>query len=135
MDIHGNQEKFLVYATHKKVVGLIKLPLDGNPTKTMGLIAHPNDVVDICVSSDGQYLFTTGGKDLAINMWKVDVGPIDRAVAQGGEGIEPFINMIEGGRDGQTYQDMKDFFYYAMIRSKDEDTTRKRKLDGTVPLD
>jgi hypothetical protein len=33
------------------------------------------------------------------------------------------------------YQDMKDFFYYSMIRSKDENTTKTRKLDGTVPLD
>ena len=53
----------------------------------------------------------------------------------GGEGIEPFINLIEGGREGQTYQDMKDFFYYSMIRSKDENTTKTRKLNGTVPLD
>ena len=30
---------------------------------------------------------------------------------------------------------MKDFFYYSQIRSKDEDTTKTRKLDGTVPLD
>jgi len=29
---------------------------------------------------------------------------------------------------------MKDFFYYSMIRSKDEDTTKTRKLNGTVPL-
>jgi Ca2+-binding EF-hand superfamily protein len=30
---------------------------------------------------------------------------------------------------------MKDFFYYSMIRSKEESTTKTRKLDGTVPLD
>lgn len=30
---------------------------------------------------------------------------------------------------------MKDFFYYSMIRSKDENTTKTRKLNGTVPLD
>jgi len=29
---------------------------------------------------------------------------------------------------------MKDFFYYSMIRSKDENTTKTRKLNGTVPL-
>jgi hypothetical protein len=52
----------------------------------------------------------------------------------GGEGIEPFINLIEGGREGQNFADMKDFFYYSMIRSKDENTTKTRKLDGTVPL-
>ena len=30
---------------------------------------------------------------------------------------------------------MKDFFYYSMIRSKDENTTKTRKLNGTVPLE
>ena len=29
---------------------------------------------------------------------------------------------------------MQDFFYYSMIRSKDEDTTKTRELDETVPL-
>lgn len=46
--------------------------------------------------------------------------PIDNAIMMGGEGIEPFINLIEGGRDGQTFQDMKDFFYYSMVKSKTE---------------
>ena len=30
---------------------------------------------------------------------------------------------------------MKDFFYYSMIRSKDENTTKTRKLNGTVPVE
>jgi len=53
----------------------------------------------------------------------------------GGEGIEPFIRLIEGGREGQTFQDMNDFFYYSMIRSKKENTTKTRKLEGQVPVD
>ena len=44
------KDKYLVYSTNKKVIGLIKLPMDGNPNKTMGLIAHPDDVTDICCS-------------------------------------------------------------------------------------
>ena len=43
--------------------------------------------------------------------------------------------MIEGGREGQTFQDMNDFFYYSMIRSKKENTTKTRKLGGQVPVD
>ena len=70
-----------------------------------------------------------------MNKWSIDVTPIDNAIIMGGEGIEPFINLIEGGRDGQTFQDMKDFFYYAMVKSKTEDTTKTRKLDGRVPID
>ena len=37
---HGH----LVYATAERVVGIVKLPLDGNPHKAMGLIAHPGEV-------------------------------------------------------------------------------------------
>lgn len=79
-------------------------------------------------------MFTCGGTDLCVNKWSIDVTPIDNAIIMGGEGIEPFINLIEGGRDGQTFQDMKDFFYYAMVKSKTEDTTKTRKLDGKVPI-
>lgn len=68
-------------------------------------------------------------------MWQVDVGPIELAISLGGEGIEPFIQLIEGGAEGQTYQDINDFFYYAMIRSKNENTMKTRKLEGRVPVE
>ena len=70
-------KQYLLYSTNKKVIGLIQLPLDGNPHKTMGLIAHPDEVQDICASADGKYVFTCGGSDLAVNMWHVDVSPIE----------------------------------------------------------
>lgn len=46
-----------------------------------------------------------------------------------------FANLLEGGQEGQTLRDLKDFFYYSQIRSKDEHTTKARKLDGRVPLE
>ena len=50
------------YATHDKVVGLMQLPLDGNPAKVMGLIAHPGEVSDLAVSWDGKCVLTAGGR-------------------------------------------------------------------------
>jgi cilia- and flagella-associated protein 251 len=45
LDQHAqNSKQYLLYQTAKKVIGLIQLPLDGNPHKTMGLIAHPDEV-------------------------------------------------------------------------------------------
>jgi hypothetical protein len=44
------------------------------------------------------------------------------------------MNLLEGGKKGQTYQDMQFFFYYAQIKSQDEDTTEHRNLTGSVPL-
>lgn len=66
------QDKYLAYATKDKVVGIIKLPLDGNPNKTMGLIAHPDKIVGIASTSDGKHFFSSGGDDYAINVWNVD---------------------------------------------------------------
>lgn len=36
-------------------MGLIKTPIDGNPNKTMGLIAHPGKIADFCVSTTSHY--------------------------------------------------------------------------------
>lgn len=103
LSIPNIEEKYLIYSTPEKVIGLIKMPLDGNPNKTMGLIAHPKQITDFCASSDGRYLFTCGGDDLSVKMWSIDVNPIEQAIEFGGRGIEPFINLIEGGRDGQIF--------------------------------
>ncbi len=154
-------EQYLAYATESKVIGLIKLPLDGNPHKTMGLIAHSGKIADICVSNDGKYLFTCGGKvlipykkqeeskkskpndeellkcvqdDYSVGMWLIDKIPIEQGVAMGGDGVEPFLSLIEGRKEGQTYKDIVDYFFYSQILSKNEDTTKIRKLDGRVPL-
>lgn len=77
LTVQGQDEKYLVYSTHKKVIGLVKMPLTGNPNKTMGLIAHPTEIADFCTSADGNYLFTCGGDDLSVKMWHIDVNPIE----------------------------------------------------------
>jgi hypothetical protein len=37
-----------------KVVGLCAFPLDGDPHKAMGLIAHPGEVSALAVTYDGR---------------------------------------------------------------------------------
>lgn len=36
--------KLMAYSTQEKVIGLIKLPMDGRPDKSMGVIAHSGEV-------------------------------------------------------------------------------------------
>lgn len=38
----------------------------------MGLIAHPGEISSLSVSGDGNYLMTAGGKDLTVNVWKIN---------------------------------------------------------------
>lgn len=110
------------------------LPVDGNPYKVMGVIGHPNEIQDIKPAKNLDYIITTGGKDFTINGWKYNINPLLDSVANGGEGIDPFLTLLEGGRDGLMYQDMVNFFYYAQIKSKDENTTKYRVLTDNVSL-
>lgn len=129
------EDQFMLYATHEKVLGLVQLPLDGNPNKCMGLIAHPGQIAAISVDYQGQYAFTCGGSDLTVNQWLIDPQPVASASVMGGAGIEPFVKLLDGGEDGDFFSDMQDYFYYSQIRSQDEDTTRARLLDGTIPVE
>lgn len=127
---------FLVYGTNEKVVGLVMLPLDGNPDAAMGLIAHPGEVSAIAASCDGRYLVTAGGNDMCVNLWAVDTTPLETLVAaSGGTGsIDPYVALLEGGREGEFYQEICDFFTYAQLRGQGEDSTSPRRNTGKVPL-
>lgn len=48
------------------------MPFDGNSHKMMGLIAHPGEISSLSVSGDGNYLITAGGRDLTVNVWKIN---------------------------------------------------------------
>jgi cilia- and flagella-associated protein 251 len=56
-----------------QVVGLVKLGLDGNPEKSMGLIAHPREVTALVPTHDGRFVVTAGGSDMTVNLWQVCV--------------------------------------------------------------
>merc|ERR1711977_517647 len=129
------EDQFMLYATYEKVLGLVQLPLDGNPNKCMGLIAHPGQIASISVDYQGKYAFTCGGSDLTVNQWLIDPQPASCASMLGGSGIEPFVKLLDGGEDGKFFSDMKDYFYYSQILSQTENTTKARTLDGTIPVE
>ena len=54
-------KQYCVYTTPEKVVGMVRLPLDGNPNSCMGLIAHAGPVAAAVISYDGSMVLTTGG--------------------------------------------------------------------------
>lgn len=146
----------LGYATNEKVIGLILLPIDGNPNKTMGLIAHPNEITDIKVSNDGKYLFTSGGNDATVNMWSIDIqalvntsennnnkdqqqqqqegqkGQIGQQQSSGNK--NPYIALLEGGNNGEFYHEILDYFYFSQLRAQGEDTTDGRTITGQIPI-
>lgn len=53
-------------------MGIIKLPLNGNPNNSIGLISNPGKINHICSTRDGKYILTAGDVDLSLNIWKID---------------------------------------------------------------
>ena len=111
-------QRHVAYATRDKVVGLLKLPLDGNPNKGMGLVAHPGEVSAMAVSWDGAHLLTAGGAALAIHMWSVAPAALEPTIAAGGGGLAPHLSLLDGGAGGTHHQEMRDYFYYAQLRAQ-----------------
>ena len=67
----------MAYATKEKVVGIIRLPLEGNPNQTMGLIAHSEEITGLSATQDGKLLFPSGHDDFAVNIWQVNVSALE----------------------------------------------------------
>lgn len=134
--------QYLAYSTSEKVIGLVKMPLDGNPYKSMGLIAHPGEVSSFAVSHDGDFLLSAGGSDMTVNIWAISTSVIESAcitaaaqnIPDVAAGLVPFLPLLQGGHEGALYEELVDFFYYAQLRCQGEDTTSPRRADGLVPL-
>ncbi|NXN24339.1 CF251 protein, partial [Nycticryphes semicollaris] len=129
-----SQKYYLAYITKNKV-GLQILPVDGNPHKSSAFICHPNGVSDLATSYDGRYIFTAGGDDCTVMRWEVNLNALDAAASLGGEDLIPFYNLLDGGREGEFFRELEDYFYYAQLRSHGIDALETRQVSTHIPLE
>jgi len=114
----------------------VKLPLDGNPAKAMGLIAHPTAISSVAISGDGRFVITAGGADKCVNIWQVSTKALEMKIeeaevkADGQGSASMYAELI----DPDTKNDLIDYFYYAQLRTQGEDSTEEREVTGTIPL-
>lgn len=137
-------EQCLVYGTKEKVIGLVQLPLLGDPCASTGVLAHPGLIQNMAISFDGQYVFTAGGEDQSVLQWSIDGTKImppsemeaaaDAALSGCHVLLDHLITSIEGGPEGELMKEVVDYFYYAQIRAQGEETTAKRELLGAIPF-
>jgi len=125
--------RYLAYTTYDKV-GLIILPLDGNPHKSIALIGHPGEVHNLVCSHDGKHIFTCGGADTTVLMWKVDVHALEATASLGGEGLVPFYSLLEGGREGDLFAELETYFYYSQIRNQGIEAMEQRAIHTEISL-
>ncbi|XP_078523672.1 cilia- and flagella-associated protein 251 [Lissotriton helveticus] len=132
-DIDDPSKGYLAYITDDKV-GLQMLPVDGNPHTSSALICHPAGVANLVCSCDGAYVFTAGGKDCTVLMWETNLQALEAAASLGGHDLVPFYGLLDGGRDGEFFREMEDYFYYALLRSQGVDTMEPRQVSTRIPL-
>eukprot|EP00599_Poterioochromonas_sp_BG-1_P007632 CAMPEP_0173138452 /NCGR_PEP_ID=MMETSP1105-20130129/3699_1 /TAXON_ID=2985 /ORGANISM="Ochromonas sp., Strain BG-1" /LENGTH=858 /DNA_ID=CAMNT_0014051051 /DNA_START=306 /DNA_END=2882 /DNA_ORIENTATION=- len=123
-----------IFSTHHRIIGVGHFPLDGNPEKTMGIVAHPGEITSIAVSFDGKFVFSAGGSDLTVNMWNLFEEYPD-LTDQSNNSILPYLQLLEGGPYGELHQNLIDYFYYCQLRHGGEDTLDTRFLSGKIPLE
>nr|XP_034188780.1 cilia- and flagella-associated protein 251-like isoform X1 [Osmia lignaria] len=124
---------YIIFATEKEI-GLQIYPFDGNPYKILGMIGHPRKVTNISINSDGNILFTSGHNDHCVLMWKIKCRSVDVLARLGGESLNPYYCLIQGGKTGWFINEMRDFFYYAQILQQGENTIAIRTVSETISI-
>jgi len=74
----GEEDKFYIFATSNSILGLIRKPIDGNPHKNIGIVAHPTPLRNFCIKPSEGLIFTSGGEDLSIKVWQLNKDAIER---------------------------------------------------------
>ena len=135
-----NNKQYLVYASNESYIGLIHMPLNGNPIETVATIAHPAQVKNITQTYDGKYLVTTGAEDKTVKMWSINTDTIENSIKDKALDIEPYKDLIRNESNGsnkpgeEAIQELIDYFYYAQIRSQGINTTSARAITGLIPI-
>ncbi|XP_063821464.1 cilia- and flagella-associated protein 251-like [Ostrinia nubilalis] len=126
--------QYLVFAT-KNVIGMQKMPLDGNPWKHVGLLGHPLQVIGMCFREDTGTLFTIGSKDSCMYQWAANYRSVETTTKLGGGDLDPYYCLIENGRPGWLFQEIRDLFYYIQILCQGTFSPAVRRVKDYIPID
>jgi len=125
--------KYVFYSTYAKIVGLLRLPLDGDPIKSSALLAHSGEISSTGCTCDGRYVITAGGPDTSLVAWQVSTSALDAGIVMGGDPNLAFANLLDGGAGGENFKEVKDYFYLCQLREQGLETTDARKVSGVIP--
>ncbi|XP_060810779.1 cilia- and flagella-associated protein 251 [Amyelois transitella] len=126
--------QYLIFAT-KNVIGLQKMPLDGNPWKHVGLLGHPVKVIEMCFREDSGTLFTIGSRDSTMCQWSANYRSVESTTKLGGGDLDPYYCLVENGRPGWLFQEIRDLFYYIQIVCQGTFSPAMRRVKDYIPID
>ena len=68
-------------------------------------------------------------------MWDVKPEVLHATAALGGSALEPFYQLLEGGKDGPLAKEMEEHFFYSQMRHQSVATTKQRKVVQIIVLE
>merc|ERR1711991_459591 len=89
----------------------------------------------LCVSHDGKYLFTAGGRDCAVHMWQINADVLSAQVELQGTSMPAFFDMMEGGADGELMNELREYFYYVQLRRQGLSSMASREVSDRIPIE
>ncbi|VDN98870.1 unnamed protein product [Rodentolepis nana] len=125
----------LVFLTNEQL-WMVLVPLDGDPYKTTSIIAHPccrhgsGYASAMAVSRDRRFIFTAGGPDNSMHMWRANPGVLVAQTHVYCDPMQPFYEMLTEDQ----LNDLKDFFYLSLTRVQGVDSMDTRKTSYTIPI-
>ncbi|XP_046391049.1 cilia- and flagella-associated protein 251-like isoform X2 [Ischnura elegans] len=112
--LQSDSSEAMLFAT-STLIGLLKLPFDGNPYKVMGVLANPVELTAVIPSQDHQTVFSLGKDETYIVKWHTNMSAMDTLCNEGGDGLKPMYCMFEDGENGWLFKQALDYFYLAQL--------------------
>ena len=135
----------VAYATSDRVVGVVSLPLTGNPFSAQGVVGHTGAVTSIAAQFNGRRFFTSGSDGVvgsgasspgSVCVWAVSPDSLAQQTASGGTGVTPFLSLLESqsGEGGGEYAEICDLFSYAQVHAQGEHSSQPRRAGASLPV-
>ncbi|XP_035436887.2 cilia- and flagella-associated protein 251 isoform X2 [Spodoptera frugiperda] len=119
----------------REIMGMQKMPLDGNPWKHVAMLGHPVKLLDMCFREDLEILFTIGARDTVFTQWIAHFKSVETTTTRGGPNLDPYYCLVESGRPGWLFQEIRDLFYYIQILCQGTFSPARRRVKDYIPID
>jgi hypothetical protein len=67
-------------------------------------------------------------------MWSINTKALEAQSILGGADLKPFYGLIDGGREGAFFKEMKELFYYSQLRDHGLHENTQRVVKLTIQL-
>ncbi|VVC96642.1 unnamed protein product [Leptidea sinapis] len=116
------------------------IPLAGIPWPTPSDIDPEScrtDLPMILVANDEDTgnLFTVGERDSCLYQWAANYRSVENTTKQGGGDLDPYYCLIENGRPGWLFHEIRDLFYYIQILCQGTFSPAMRRVKDYIPID